>query len=121
MHAEDSQTGSAKRLAVRKGHQVSFVLVDDIDWIEGTGDYAGLHVGKKTHLIHRSLTSLEKKLNPDEFIRIHRSTIVRVDRISRIEPLSNRDCELSLLDGTSLRVSRTYSGGLWGLLKNLGM
>jgi two-component system, LytTR family, response regulator len=121
MHAQDSQTGCAKRFAVRKGHQVSFVLVSDIEWIEGTGDYAGLHVGKKTHLIHRSLTSLEKKLNPEEFIRIHRSTIVRVDRIGRIEPLSNRDCELMLLDGTSLRVSRTYSGRLWSLLKGLGM
>jgi two-component system LytT family response regulator len=97
---------------------VAFVQSSEIDWIEAVGDYAGLHVGKKMHLLREPLHLLECRLDRAEFLRIHRSTIVKLDRITRIEPLANRDCRLTLQDGTHLRVSRTYSKPLHDLLRN---
>ena len=95
---------------------LTFVQVEDVDWIEGLGDYAGLHVGSRTHLIREPLTSLEARLDRRQFVRIHRSTIVQVERTLRVEPLANRDAILTLRDGTALRVSRTYRSRLQELL-----
>lgn len=107
-----------KRFAVRRGSEVTFVNVADVDWIEGLGDYAGLHVGPRTHLIRESLTALAEELNQTEFLRIHRSTIVRVDRIIRIEPLAHRDYLITLQDRSSVRSSRTYSKAVRELMRN---
>jgi two-component system, LytTR family, response regulator len=101
-----------KRFPVRRGNVFTFVPVGDVDWIEGLGDYAGLHVGTKTHLIREFLTSLEARLDRTQFVRIHRSTIVQVERILRVEPATNRDAVLTLRDGTVLRVSRTHRSRL---------
>jgi two-component system LytT family response regulator len=101
-----------KRFPVRRGNEFTFVQVDDVDWIEGLGDYAGLHVGPKTHLIREPLNSLEVRLDRRQFVRIHRSTIVQVERIVRIEPSTNRDAVLMLRNGNTLRVSRTYRSRL---------
>jgi len=105
-----------KRFPVRRGNEFTFVQVGDVDWIEGLGDYAGLHVGSKTHLIREPLTSLEARLDRKQFVRIHRSTIVQVERILRIDPSVNRDAILTLRDGNTLRVSRTYRSRLEELL-----
>lgn len=121
MYGEDSGKKPVKRFAVRAGGQVTFVEVCDIDWIEGNGDYASLHVGKRTFLLRQSLQSLEERLNPEEFVRIHRSAILQLDRIKDLRSLTNRDCELTLRDGTRLRASRTYSPSLWVALRGLGL
>jgi two-component system, LytTR family, response regulator len=105
-----------KRFPVRRGNEFTFVPVGDVDWIEGLGDYAGLHVGPRTHLIRDSLSSLEARLGRTEFVRIHRSTIVQVERILRVEPAANRDAVLTLRDGTVLRVSRTHRSRLEEIL-----
>jgi two-component system, LytTR family, response regulator len=107
-----------KEFAVRSGKQVTFVPVKDVDWIEAQGDYAELHVGKRTHLIREPLNLLEGRLANGEFLRIHRSAIVRLNRIARVSSLPNRDCVVALVDGTTLRVSRTYSHHLRKLLRN---
>jgi two-component system, LytTR family, response regulator len=104
------------RFPVRRGNEFTFVQVGDVDWIEGLGDYAGLHVGGKTHLIRQPLTSLEARLDRTQFVRVHRSTIVQVERIVRVEPSANRDAVLTLRDGKTLRVSRTYRSRLDELL-----
>ena len=108
--------GVIKRFPVRRGNEFTFVPVGDVDWIEGLGDYAGLHVGNTTHLIREPLTSLEARLDRTQFVRIHRSTIVQVERTARVEPLANRDAVLTLRDGKMLRVSRTYRSRLDELL-----
>jgi two-component system LytT family response regulator len=107
-----------KRFAIRRGSDVTFVNAADIEWIEGLGDYAGLHVGSRTHLIRESLTSLENRLDKAQFLRIHRSTIVRIYSILRVEPLANRDYLITLQNQTSLRSSRTYSKAVRSLLRN---
>jgi two-component system LytT family response regulator len=111
-------TECAKRFPVRRGTDIIFVDVDDVEWIEGLGDYAGLHVGAKTHLIRESLTSLDTRLSKTDFLRIHRSTIVRVDHILRVEPLANRDYLLTLKNQTTVRSSRTYSRAVKNLIRN---
>jgi len=108
--------GLIKRFPVRRGNEFTFVPVGDVDWIEGLGDYAGLHVGARTHLIREALSSLEARLDRTQFVRIHRSTIVQVERILRVEPTSNRDAILTLADGTELRVSRSHRSQLEDVL-----
>jgi two-component system, LytTR family, response regulator len=107
-----------KRFAVRKGKELAFVEASTIDWIEAAGDYAELHVKDKTYLIRESLNTLETLLDRNDFLRIHRSAIIRLDRIVRITALANRDGYLTLNNGTSLRVSRSYSKRLKNLLRN---
>ena len=111
--AEQRETPShASRFAIRIGNRVAFIAATDIDWIEAMGDYAGLHVGGKVHLLRERLHQLARRLDPAQFMRIHRSTIVRVDRIAEMEALSNRDSLLRLRDGTPLRASRSYGDAL---------
>jgi two-component system, LytTR family, response regulator len=109
--------GVIKRFPVRRGNEFTFIQVGDVDWIEGLGDYAGLHVGGKTHLIREPLTVLETRLDRTQFVRVHRSTIVQVERIVRVEPSANRDAVLTLRGGKTLRVSRTYRSRLQELLQ----
>src|ERR1700683_763791 len=104
--------GMIKCFPVRRGNEFTFVQVGDVDWIEGLGDYAGLHVGDRTHLVREPLTLLEARLKPTQLVRIHRSTIVQVECVARIDPSSNRDAVLTLRNGKTLRVSRTYRSHL---------
>jgi two-component system, LytTR family, response regulator len=114
--SEKDKRSAIKRFPIRLGNNFTFVQVGDVDWIEGLGDYAGLHVGGRTHLLRESLMSLEARLDPTQFVRIHRSTIVQVEHIARIDPSANRDAVLTLRDGKTLRVSRTYRSRLDDLL-----
>jgi two-component system LytT family response regulator len=107
-----------RELSVRIGKQVRFVSVNDIDWIEAQGDYAEIHIGTRTHLLRESLSVLSDRLEAGAFLRIHRGAIVRVNRIASISALPNRDCCVTLRNGTSLRVSRTYSDHLRKVLRN---
>ena len=76
------------------------------------GDYVGLHVGDRTHLLRETLDGLAGRLSPERFVRIHRSRIVQIDRVREFHTLTNRDALLRLRDGTELKVSRTYRGEL---------
>jgi two-component system LytT family response regulator len=98
----------ATRFQVRLGYRVRLVHADQVDWIEAQGDYAGLHAGGQLHLLRDTLQRLAARLDPAQFVRIHRSSIVRLDRIAEMQALANRDHLLRLHDGTVLRASRTY-------------
>ena len=105
-----------QRFLIRHGKRIAFVSEEDVDWIEAQGDYAALHVGDKAHLLREPLHTLEGRLDPQLFVRIHRSAIVRLDRISELYGSPNRDYSLRLKNGTPLRVSRTYSDRLLQML-----
>jgi two-component system LytT family response regulator len=109
------------RFQVRLGHRVRLVHADQVDWIEAQGDYAGLHVGERLHLLREPLQRLAGRLDPAQFVRIHRSAIVRLDRVAELQALSNRDHLLRLRDGTVLRASRTYVDALRAALLASGM
>ena len=113
-----AQREPLRRFAVRRGSEITFVNVGDVEWIEGLGDYAGLHVGARTHLVRESLTALAQRLDQHSFLRVHRSTIVRIDAILRIEPLANRDYVITLRNGSTVRSSRTYSKAVRSLMQN---
>ncbi|WP_448099065.1 LytR/AlgR family response regulator transcription factor [Luteibacter yeojuensis] len=104
------QTAAAamQRFAIRVGTRLSFVDVDDVEWIEADGDYAVLHVRGQRHLLREPLHTLSRRLDPSRFVRVHRSAIVRVDQVEELRPRPNRDAVLRLRDGTALRASRTY-------------
>lgn len=97
-----------ERLAVKSAGQVAFVSVAEIDWIEAADYYAALHVGGKTHMLRRTLAELESDLDAAMFVRIHRSTMVSVERVRAMEPGEDGEAVLVLKDGTTLRVSRRY-------------
>ena len=97
-----------ERIAVKEGERITFLNVENIDWIEAADNYVSLHVGSKSYLLRSKLSDIEKQLNPSQFLRIHRSRIVRIDRIREMIPLGSGDCILILKDGTELTSSRTY-------------
>ena len=94
------------RLAVRDRDKVRFVKTADIDWIEASGNYLVLHVGKENHVLRETLTSLEGQLSPKEFFRINRSALVHVDRVRHVEPAFNDEHIVVLADGTRLTLTR---------------
>lgn len=109
---ERLHTGSRRRyrtrMVARARRRVRIVPVSEIDWIGAAGDYVALHVGTRAHLVRQTISSLERELDPDMFVRVHRSTIVQAARISELVALRNGECLLRLRDGTELRTSRSY-------------
>jgi two-component system LytT family response regulator len=96
-----------ERLMVKSGGRIYFVRIEDVDWMEAAGNYVRLHVGTEDHLLRESLTALEKKLDPTRFVRIHRSTIVNLERIRELQPAFHGDYVIILQDGTELALSRS--------------
>ena len=97
-----------RRLPVRSAGRIEFIPVASIDWIESADNYAIIHCGAQRHLIRDTMTRLAERLDPRVFQRIHRSTIVRRDRIVRMEPIARGDWRVTLADATVLTMSRTY-------------
>ena len=97
-----------ERLAIKNAGQVSFVKFSEIDWIEAADYYACLHVGTRTHLLRRSMAELDQELDEGVFCRIHRSTIVNLDRVRGLRLSVDGQYEVLLDNGTRLRLSRRY-------------
>jgi two-component system LytT family response regulator len=93
---------------IKEAGQVSFVAASEIDWIEAADYYASLHVGEKTYLLRRSMAELEQELDRDAFSRIHRSAIVKLERVRRLELNESGEYDVLLTNGTRLRLSRRY-------------
>jgi two-component system LytT family response regulator len=109
LHRHPSRGPYRNRLIARSRTRVSIVPVSQIDWIGATGDYITLHVGSKQHLVRQTISALEQELDPDLFLRIHRSTIVQTSRMIELVTLQNGEFLVRLTNGTELRTSRTYS------------
>lgn len=95
------------RLTVRIAQRTLVVRVADIDWIEAADYCARLHVGPAVHIVRVSLTALERMLNPAQFVRVHRSAIINLDRLKEIVMDAGDDGTVVLMDGTTVRLSRT--------------
>jgi len=96
------------RLSVKTRDTIRLIRIADIDWIGSAGNYVELHVGKETHLLRQTMTAMENSLDPDRFIRIHRTTIVNIERIKQITTLFKGEYQVQLVDGTRLTLSRGY-------------
>src|SRR5208283_2858747 len=107
-----------KRLAVRSAGKTVFVDVEEIDWIEAAENYVQLHTGRAGHLLHVTMNTLEKSLDPEIFLRVHRSIIVNIGRIKELHPDMHGEYVITLQDGVRLRSSRTYHNKLKALAAN---
>jgi two-component system, LytTR family, response regulator len=99
----------ASRFVVRVGSSIRIVHVEDTDWIGAAGDYAELHVRGRSHLLRETMISLEQKLDPEMFLRVHRSRIVRTACIIELSAIDNGEYLIKLTDGSQHRSSRTYA------------
>jgi len=107
-----------ERLMVKSVGRVFFIKTDEIDWIEAAGNYLKLHVGRESHLIRETMNAVEAKLNPDKFLRIHRSTVVNIDRIKELHPMFSGDYSVILRNGAELTLSRNYRERFLELFEN---
>jgi two-component system, LytTR family, response regulator len=97
-----------QRVLVKTTERLSFLETEKIDWIRSEGNYVCLHVRNSSYLLRESITNLEAKLNPANFIRISRSTIVNIDRVKELQQMFHGDFILILDDGTELKMSRRF-------------
>jgi two-component system LytT family response regulator len=103
------------RFVVHVGHRALFLKTADVDWCEAAGNYVNLHVGAESYRLRLTLGGLADRLESRQFVRIHKSTVVNLDRIREVQPWFGGDHIAILHDGRKLRVSRTYAAAL---LKN---
>jgi two-component system LytT family response regulator len=97
-----------KRLVIKSGGRVTLLGVAEIDWIEAEGDYVKVHAGRAWHLLRETMKHIEGQFDPAQFVRIHRSTIVNVERIKELQPYFKGEFVVKLQDGTSLKLSRGF-------------
>ena len=107
-----------RRLAIKTGGRLVLLDSNEIDWVEACGNYVKFHAGRESYLTRGGIGELARKLNPAEFGRVHRSTIVHLRKIKELQPCDNGEYILTLKDGKQLSCSRGYSAGLQKLIKN---
>jgi two-component system, LytTR family, response regulator len=108
--------GPVERLLVKADGRVLLIKVDDIDWVEAADNYVNIKVGKESHMMRETMSSLEGRLPPEKFMRISRSTIVNVERIQELQPMFHGEYIVLLKNGTKLTLSRSYRDKLDRLL-----
>jgi two-component system LytT family response regulator len=112
-----ASSGYLTRLLIKSSGRVSFLKTDDVDWIGAEDYYVKLHVGRKNHLLRETMNDMEAKLDPLKFVRVHRSSIVNVDRIRELQQNVNGEYLVVLQDGTELKLSRSRREQLQNMLK----
>jgi two-component system, LytTR family, response regulator len=98
----------SKRLLIKTSKRIFFVEMKEIDWIEAAGDYVWVHTRGEKYIIRETMNDMEHNLDPSSFIRIHRSTIVNIERIKEFQPHFRGDYLVILHNGTKLTLGRTY-------------
>jgi len=97
-----------KRIMIKESGRFFFLRTSDIDWVEASGNYVRLHLGADSHLLRETMNGLEGRLDPERFLRIHRSTIVNIERIKELQPWFHGDYIVMLRDDRQLTMSATY-------------
>jgi two-component system LytT family response regulator len=108
------------RFMIKAAGRVLFLKAEEVDWIAADDYYVKLHAGRKTHMLRETLSDLETRLDPEKFIRIHRSTIVNIERIKELHPHFNGEYLVILQDGTELKLSRSRREQVQAALKGSG-
>ncbi|OLE55045.1 MAG: hypothetical protein AUG51_05270 [Acidobacteria bacterium 13_1_20CM_3_53_8] len=107
-----------ERLVIKSAGRIFFLSTEEVDWIEAAENYVRLHVGRESHLLHGTMNRLEARLDPEKFLRVHRSVIVNIERIKELRPLFHGEYMILLRDGTRLTSGRSYRDKLQRLLEN---
>jgi two-component system, LytTR family, response regulator len=105
------------RIVVKTNGRIIFLRGDEIDWMEAAGNYIKLHCGNDSHLVRETMSNMEQQLHPEKFIRIHRSTIINVDKLKELQPWFNGDYKVFLTNNVQLILSKNYREQL---MKRLG-
>src|SRR5215471_10823727 len=108
LHDIQKERAYPEWLLIKKDDRSVFLRIEDIDWIESARNNVRLHVGKEVYVYHETTSGIEARLDPRHFFRIHRSTIVHIERIKDMHPWFNGDYAVTLKDGTRLTLSSTY-------------
>lgn len=116
--AEESRPKYLTRLLIKSAGRVFFLKTDEIDYVQAEDYYVKLHVGRKGHLLRETMNEMEAKLDPSKFLRIHRSSIVNIERIRELQQHFNGEYIVLLHDGTELKLSRSRREQLQTLLKS---
>lgn len=106
------------RVAIRSGERTRFLPIGDVEWIEAAQNYVRVHAGQSVHLLHVPMNTLESSLDPQRFVRIHRSCIVNVERIEQLWTMAHGQYVVELASGKRLGSSRSYGLKLRTLLSN---
>lgn len=112
----EAQQEPIDRVVIKSGGRIYFLKTEEIDWVEGAGDYLTLHSGSQTHLIRETMGNFHATLDPQKFLRIHRSTIVNIERIKDIRSVYKGEYVITLTSGVSLKASRGYRHELQSLV-----
>jgi two-component system, LytTR family, response regulator len=115
--AAQSAEKPGERILIKSSGEIFFLKAEEVDWIEAEGDYMKFHVAGRAHLMRETMARLEARLDPKRFIRIHRSTIVNIDRLRKLSPSFAGEYAVVLHDGTKLKLSRGYHERIATLLK----
>jgi len=113
----EARQQTPERIIIKSDGEIVCLKPNEIDWAESAGNYVCLHVGGATHILRETITALESRLGPRQFMRVHRSTLVNVDRIKTLKPSLYGDYSILLRDGTKLTLSRGFRESV---LKRLG-
>jgi two-component system LytT family response regulator len=115
--APEPEPPADDRILIKSSGEIFFLKADEIDWIEAEGDYMKFHTAARSHLMRETMARLEARLDPRKFIRIHRSTIVNIDRLRKLSPSFAGEYAVILHDGTKLKLSRGYHERIATLLR----
>jgi len=108
------------RFPVTVGRRVVFVAISDVEWIEADRNYVCLHTAKKSHVLRSKLADMERQLDPNTFVRVHRSAIVRRDLVRELEPLANGGARVTMASGAVVPVAAAYRDRLSAALARRG-
>ena len=111
-HHSGAEAFDPPRLVIKSKGSLHFIRTQDLDRCEADGNYIRVHVGQQQHHVRCTMSHMESQLNPLKFVRVHRSTIVNIDRIQELRPMFNGDYMILLRDQTRLALSRSYRGRL---------
>jgi two-component system, LytTR family, response regulator len=106
------------RLAIRSGERTIFLPIDDVEWVEAAQNYVRVHARQSAHLLHVAMNTIETSLDPERFVRIHRSHIVNLQHIRQLWTLAHGQYVVELNSGERLQSGRTYGDRIRGLLSN---
>jgi two-component system LytT family response regulator len=113
----DIREWSAERIAIKSDNRIIFLRNSEIDWIEAAGNYLKFHTKSGEYLVRETMSAMENKLPSNRFMRIHRSTIVNLDRVKELKAGLSGDYNVTMQDGSTLTLSRGYRDQLDRLMK----
>jgi two-component system LytT family response regulator len=112
--------GHAQRLVINSTGRVVFIKVDEIDWLEASGNYVVIHAGREKLMMRDTLRALTERLDPARFVRVHRSAVVNIERLRELLPWSRGEQVAVLNDGTQLTIGRAFRERLLAVMEGPG-